>query len=383
MENSFKCGYVKAFDADATPNWDEFSVRMGFAQDKLGLNAVFMEAFEDEAGNWLVPFFCAEDHIGRFAKAEHAISKGTPYSVHGIRSISLATADLETLRAISALVPEPAPAVKAADVAPNAAKARVEKPEDIFDGLVGMDKQKLMLMRLSNVIHKHGRDAIDCFHFAFVGKPGTGKSELANRLVYYLDHLKITDGTRKIHKVGEADLVAKYVGHTAPKVKQAVEGALGGVLFIDEFYAIANAPRFGREAIDALTDQIEKHRYEFVCVIAGYPREVDETLNYNPGLRSRFGFRIEFPDYSNEELDEIFVGMAGKRGFEVVDRDVLSECTSRLRSTRDFANARSMRQLVDHSVVEAAWSHDDPTIRGHDLMVATDELFETKQRVGF
>jgi AAA+ superfamily predicted ATPase len=218
---------------------------------------------------------------------------------------------------------------------------------------------------------------------AFVGDSGTGKTELAMRIVPFLDAIGVTDGTNKFCKVGEADLIAKYVGHTAPKVRMAVEQALGGVLFIDEFYAIANAPRFGREAIDTLVDQIETHRNDFVCIIAGYTNKVDKALDLNPGLRGRFGFRIEFPDYTDEELGDIFVNMADKRGFEVEDRNILARCTAKLRSTRTFANARTMRNLVDKAIIEASNSHEGSQICGDDLLAATNELYERRGAVGF
>ena len=383
MDNTFKCGFIKAFAPEVTPNWNEFAARVGFAQDKLGVNAVFLQAFKDESGTWLVPFFCVEDGMGEFAPVERTIAEATPYKVAGLRTLDLATADVETLRTLAVLLPPPAPAVVATDVTPTPVRQPIERPEDVFRDLVGMDEQKRILMRLSNAVAKHGRTAVDCFHLVFAGNPGTGKTELALRLSSYLDLLGITDGTGKFHKVGEAELVAKYVGHTAPKVKQAVERALGGVLFIDEFYAIANAPHFGQEAIDTLVDQIETHRNDFVCIIAGYPREVDRALDLNPGLRSRFGFRIDFPDYTDDELGDIFVKMADKRGFAVEDRNTLARCTSKLRSTRAFANARTMRNLVDKAVIEASWCRDEAKISSSDLVAATAELFEAHATIGF
>ena len=383
MDHTFKCGLVKAFAAGSAPNWNEFAARVGFAQDKLGLNAVFLEAFKDESGTWLVPFFCVEGGMGEFAPVERTIAKTTPYKVAGLRTLDLTTADVDTLHTIATLLPEPAPAVKPSDVMPGPTKVPIQHPEEVFCDLVGMEEQKRTLMRLSNTVAKHGRMAIDCFHFVFTGNPGTGKTELAQRLSSYLDLLGITDGTGKFRKVGEADLVARYVGHTAPKVKQVIERSLGGVLFIDEFYAIANAPHFGQEAIDTLVDQIETHRDDFVCIIAGYTNKVDKALDLNPGLRGRFGFRIEFPDYTDEELGDIFVNMADKRGFEVEDRNILARCTAKLRSTRTFANARTMRNLVDKAIIEASNSHEGSQICGDDLLAATNELYERRGAVGF
>jgi len=385
MDNRFSCGYVKAFAAGVTPDWREFVARMGFVQDKLQLNAVFLTAFSDVDGNWVVPFFAVEDSMGRYARVEEVIRQATPYEVGGLRKLDVAKVDLETLRTLSRLVPEPAPAVKVDEIMPGTTRLLPARPEDVFNGLVGMQTQRDMLVKLSCAVAKHGRAAIDCFHFVFAGAPGTGKTELARRLSSYLDLLGVTDGSGKLVKVGEAELVAKYVGHTAPKVKQAVESALGGVLFIDEFYAIANAPHFGLEAIDALVDQLDAHRHDFVCVVAGYPDEMDATFDLNPGLRDRFGYRIDFPDYDDAELAEIFTTMAMARGFAVEDGDVLGTCAKRLRQSKGFSNARTMRKLVDHAIVEASWVRDEAKICKADLLAATSQIFEdeTRRRAGF
>lgn len=377
------CARRRAGPAGLRQALGEFTGRMRFVQECLGLNAVFGHAWWVGDVKLGVPFFAAEEARSRTFSVESLIREATPYEVAGVRTLDIAKVDTEVLRTLRPLFPGPAPAVTLADVMPVAPVPRVESAEDVFSGLIGLDGPKRVIRRLSKVLEKFGRDSLGSFHMVFVGDPGTGKTELAQRLVPLLDAIGVTDGTRKYRKVGEADLIAKYVGHTAPKVRMAVEQALGGVLFIDEFYAIANAPRFGREAIDTLVDQIETHRNDFVCIIAGYAREVDEVLDLNPGLRSRFGFRIEFPDYSDEELARIFLSMADKRGFTVEDTKTLASCTRKLRSTRSFANARTMRNLVDKAVIEAAWEHDGRTISAGDIEAATAELFEPEPVVGF
>ena len=357
---------------------------MGFAQEKLGLSAVFMSAFVDPGNGWVVPFFCVEDPMGRFAKAQTALRECVPYEVMGVRKLDLSKVDLETLRTLSTLAPEPARPVRISDVAPGTAKVPLEKPEDVFRGLVGMEIQRDTLMKPSTTVAKHGREAVECFHFVFTGSPGTGKTELATRFSSYLDLIGVTDGTGKLVKVGEADLVAKYVGHTAPKVRQVVESALGGVLFIDEFYAIANADPFGQEVVDALVDLLDVRRNDLVCVVAGYRDEMNEMLHRNSGLSDRFGYRIDFPDYDDRDLAKIFVSMANRRGFSVEDMDTVEKCAGRLRSSRGFSNARTMRKLVDHAVVEASCARDEAKIYACDVKAATKEICDTSGRsVGF
>lgn len=384
MDNKFKCGLIKVAPSDTQPNWAEFAERISFAQ-RLGLNAVFMTAFPDGEGDWVVPFYCLEDSLGQFAKADRIISQTTPYQMVGTRTLDLPSIDLETMRKLSALLPEPAGYVKPSDVEPPRRPATISKPEDVFDGLVGMESQKETLVKLATAVAKRGKGAVDCFHFIFTGAPGTGKTEVAARLPAFFDCLGITDGTSKYVKVGEADLVAKYVGHTAPKVKGVVERARGGVLHIDEFYAIASAPHFSQECIDALVDQLDTHRHDLVCVVSGYADEIDSTLDMNPGLRDRFGYRIDFPDYGEVDLTKIFVSMAERRGFSVESSDALIMCTKKLRGSRGFSNARTMRKLLDHAVVEASSARDEAKILDRDILLATEQVYtgERNRRAGF
>lgn len=384
MDNTFRCGLVKVPADGEEPNWAEFAKRMSFAQ-KLGLNAAFLTAFKNDQGDWVVPFLSAEDSMGRYAKASEAIACTTPYELVGIRKIDVKKADLETLRSLSTLVPEPAREVRASDVMPRAHHRAIGSVEEAFDGLVGMGPQRELFTKLAVARAKHGPAAVDSFHLVFDGPPGTGKTELASRAPAILDLLGITDGTGRYVKVGEADVVAKYVGHTAPKVRQVVESALGGVLFIDEFYAIANADPFGREAVDALVDQLDARRHDLVCIVAGYTKEVDSLLDSNPGLRDRFPFRITFSNYTDEQLADIFESMARRRGFSTDNRDALVSCTGKLRHSKGFSNARTMRKLLDHSIIEAAASHDDATIYEKDLRTAANQVFDDKgqRTIGF
>lgn len=389
---TFNCGLVRLnerVDPDARGGaawekcWDEFHRRMDFVRKVRGLNVTFLEALQDDEGQWEVPFFAVQDEFGASSSPKELIEKNTPYRVEGYRIVEPSRADVETLGILSRLVESEPSSSWIEDVVPGTRRAP-SGPEEVFEGLVGMEEQRKTLMKLSKAVSMHGRGAIECFHFVFAGNPGTGKTELASRLISYLDLLGVTDGTGRMVKVGEADLVAKYVGHTAPKVKDAVERALGGLLFIDEFYAIANAPHFGQEAIDCLVDQLDVHRNDFVCVVAGYPDEVDATLDLNPGLRDRFGYRIDFPDYTPRELAEIFRSMVKSRGLEVRCEGALEPMMERLRASRGFSNARSVRRLVDHAICEAAWAHEGSVLLESDVKAALEQCVgASKRHVGF
>ena len=165
-----------------------------------------------------------------------------------------------------------------------------------------------------------------------------------------------------------------------------VDSARGGMLFIDEFYALgSSAGAYGIEAIDTLTEQLDLRRDEVICVISGYPAEVERALALNRGLRDRFGYRLFFPDFTNEQLAQIFRDMSRERGFAVDPSCRLDFAFDRLRRAPSFSNARSARRLVDHAVIEASWDHDELVIFEGDLERALIQSPSSPEsgRVGF
>ena len=234
--------------------------------------------------------------------------------------------------------------------------------------LVGLEEQQRSIADVGLVVGTFGRDAVEACHFAFMGGPGTGKTALACDLVRRFDTLGVTDGTGNLVKADAAELIGKYVGHTAPQTKEVVERALGGVLYIDEAYGLIDNA-FGRECITTLVDLLDTHRTELVCVFAGYRAGIERMLASNEGLRERVPYRIEFPGYTDGELAEIFRSLARAKRFELsVEADeALAGTMARLRRQDGFAEARSVRNLLQDALIEVARHSRERVIGAEDL----------------
>ena len=187
-------------------------------------------------------------------------------------------------------------------------------------------------------------------HMLFTGRPGTGKTTVARALGDIMRELHILPSGHLV-EAERADLVGEYVGHTAGRTRTLVEKARGGILFIDEAYALARGGEkdFGREAIDTLVKGMEDHRDDMIVILAGYGREMQIFLDMNPGLRSRFPIQIQFPDFGESELMQIALRMAAERDYRL-SADACATLRRRLRSERErasFANARTVRNLLE------------------------------------
>ncbi|EPX79481.1 CbbX protein [Salipiger mucosus] len=195
-------------------------------------------------------------------------------------------------------------------------------------------------------------------HMSFTGNPGTGKTTVALRMADLLHRLGYV---RKGHlvTVTRDDLVGQYIGHTAPKTKEVLKKAMGGVLFIDEAYYLyrpENERDYGQEAIEILLQVMENNRDDLVVILAGYADRMDRFFESNPGFRSRIAHHIEFPDYDDAELLHISETMLGAQNyhFDAGARSAMADYISRRRAQPHFANARSIRNALDRARLRQA-----------------------------
>lgn len=194
-------------------------------------------------------------------------------------------------------------------------------------------------------------------HMCFMGNPGTGKTEVARYIAGILYENRILP-ENKVVEVDRSGLVSQYFGATAEKTSQVIAKAMGGVLFIDEAYALGNnsdagLTDYGKEAIDTLVKAMEDHRGEFCVIFAGYKNEMEKMLSVNPGLQSRIQFVLNFPNYSRDELKSIADLMLKGRGYSICDMamDRMLDITDIKRKEANFANAREIRNILDQVIM--------------------------------
>ena len=236
-----------------------------------------------------------------------------------------------------------------------------------LDGLCGLDKVKADVKSLINLVkvrrlrQEHGLPVPPMsLHLVFLGNPGTGKTTVA-RLLARIYHAIGVLSKGQLVEVDRSGLVAGFVGQTAIKTGEVIQKALGGVLFIDEAYALAgqDSPNdFGREAIETLLKGMEDHRADLVVIVAGYTELMDRFIHANPGLESRFNKYFYFEDYNGDELMEIFRSMCKKNGY-TLDGETdkfAAEGFQQLYEERDenFGNARDVRNVFERAVARQA-----------------------------
>ncbi|MHB1953969.1 MAG: CbbX protein [Sulfobacillus sp.] len=195
-------------------------------------------------------------------------------------------------------------------------------------------------------------------HMSFTGNPGTGKTTVAMRMAEILHRLGYS---RKGHLVAVTrdDLVGQYIGHTAPKTKEVLKRAMGGVLFIDEAYYLyrqENERDYGQETIEILLQVMENQRDDLVVILAGYKDRMEQFFKSNPGIRSRIAHHVEFPDYAADELLGIGDLMLAQQqyGFSPEARIALQQYIVLRMQQPDFANARSIRNALDRARLRQA-----------------------------
>ncbi len=198
------------------------------------------------------------------------------------------------------------------------------------------------------------KSAATSMHMIFTGNPGTGKTTVARMISRYLKNIGVLTGGQLI-EVTRADLVGRYVGHTAPLTNQVIDSAIGGVLFIDEAYSLCRGEddSFGLEAVDTLVKAMEDHRDNLLVILAGYTYEMGEFLNSNSGLKSRFPNIIEFPDYNSEELVKITEIIVKNKGYKLEEtcKEKLLAHFENMEVSPASGNGRLVRNLIESAIL--------------------------------
>jgi len=237
--------------------------------------------------------------------------------------------------------------------------------QQLDDELIGLApvKQRIReiaaLLLVDRVRQRHGLTSrAPTLHMSFTGNPGTGKTTVASRMAEILHRLGYV---RRGHLVAVTrdDLVGQYIGHTAPKTKEVLKKAMGGVLFIDEAYYLyrqENERDYGQEAIEILLQVMENNRDDLVVILAGYADKMDRFFHSNPGFRSRVAHHIDFPDYTDADLIAIGEKMLASLDYKLspAARRALEDYIPIRRTQSHFANARSIRNALDRARLRQA-----------------------------
>ena len=254
-----------------------------------------------------------------------------------------------------------------------------------LDNLIGLApvKQKVNALiqthRLNVVRQEQGLPQIPLgLHLVFTGNPGTGKTTVARLIADLYKHLGLVTRGHLV-ETDRAGLIGQYVGQTAPRTLERCKSALGGVLFIDEAYSLFSPHQndYGHEAIATLLPFMETNANNFSVIVAGYPEEMKQFIDSNPGLHSRFSTYVHFPDYSTEQLLQIFDGLMVEKLMNVDTdaREKLEMFLDALPRDRGFANARTVRNIVDDIFQRQALrlgAKSSPSVRSLTRISAAD-----------
>lgn len=287
-----------------------------------------------------------------------------------------------------------APSPKALETGDNADEdAKLKTALKKIDDMIGLDsakrdiKQNIAVARFNRAKEEMGVATNPISrHMVFTGNPGTGKTTFAREVAKVYQALGFIDKA-EVHEVKREDMVAGYVGQTALKTKEAIDKAKGGILFIDEAYALSRGSEgggggdgkdFGREAIDTLVAAMENMRDDLIVIVAGYTEPMKNFIEANPGLKSRFSTYINFEDYSAPQLTQIMDFMLKERGYtiepEAREHAIHLIEEEKQRAKKDFGNGRTVRNLVEKVEKELALRLEEEGKLSKSSGLTPDEL---------
>ncbi|HLT57377.1 MAG TPA: AAA family ATPase [Limnochordales bacterium] len=272
---------------------------------------------------------------------------------------------------------------------------RLEAVMAELDALIGLAPVKELVRELAALVEIQRRRAAAglstepmALHMVFTGNPGTGKTTVARLLARLFHGLGVLPREHLV-ECERADLVGEYIGHTAQRTREQIRKALGGVLFVDEAYALARGGEkdFGKEAIDTLVKAMEDHKDEFIVILAGYRDEMEQFLSVNPGLRSRFPIHMDFPDYTPEELYQIALRLCQERQYRLspaaglrLKRFLAEEA----QASPYAGNARLVRNLIERAVRRQAvrLARRRHVSRGDLMTLEASDVLEAAHQLG-
>lgn len=228
-----------------------------------------------------------------------------------------------------------------------------------LNSLIGLNEIKKQIEKILNYVKLNKeRGQMPSLHMCFTGNPGTGKTSIARVIGKIFEEENILSGSGDFVEIHGRDLVDKFVGWTAQKVHNTVEKAIGGVLFIDEAYSLVSDRRgsFEDEAIATLIKEMEDHRHEICIILTGYTEEMENLIKLNPGFESRIQFTINFPDYDEKELLEIFDVLCKKEKYKLSNncKETLIYNFKKVKNEKNFGNGRYVRNLFEKVKFEQA-----------------------------